>query len=44
MAYRQADVLVSNTYLIVSPLLLQFCIGTIKDDFLGVINDPGAAV
>ncbi|KAL9251972.1 DNA-directed RNA polymerase II subunit RPB7-like protein [Drosera capensis] len=21
-----------------------FCIGTIKDDFLGVINDPGAAV
>ncbi|KAF9607776.1 hypothetical protein IFM89_000123 [Coptis chinensis] len=21
----------------------QFCIGTIKDDFLGVINDPGAA-
>ncbi|KAL0436815.1 UNVERIFIED_CONTAM: DNA-directed RNA polymerase II subunit RPB7 [Sesamum radiatum] len=23
-------------------LLLQFCIGTIKDDFLGVISDPGA--
>ena len=21
-----------------------FCIGTIKDDFLGVISDPGAAV
>ena len=24
-------------------LALQFCIGTIRDDFLGVINDPGAA-
>lgn len=23
-------------------LFLQFCIGTIKDDFLGVINDPTA--
>lgn len=24
-------------------LILQFCVGTIKDDFLGVINDPAAA-
>ena len=30
------------SYLIYFPFL-QFCIGTIKDDFLGVINDPAAA-
>lgn len=34
--------LLPPSYLLVFPSLLQFCIGTIKDDFLGVISDPGA--
>ena len=29
-------------YHMMQALYLQFCIGTIKDDFLGVISDPGA--
>jgi hypothetical protein len=36
MAYRQADALVW--------LFHRFWALSIKDDFLGVINDPGAAV
>lgn len=32
----------STAWTLTLALLLQFCIGTIKDDFLGVISDPGA--
>lgn len=31
------------THLTINCFCLQFCIGTIKDDFLGVINGPSAA-